>query len=199
MTYENRASGPLRMMFILSGVFVCSLSCAFGQVLAGLGVGRSELKGLRIPIGADPAHPSLMLLCGSVRLKPREIGIFRIGFAMQTVLRGLELQIPDEGPGTWAAEMGRFLSAENFLRSSEVLDFRISDTTGRELLSARRGRVVGASKALLLENVVLRNRSCGAREYPQVLLSLAGDKSGRLSVPETPDRWLDIGDLLAGD
>lgn len=191
---------PLRAASVLIVASVVMSSCTYGQILSGLTFGRSELRNLRVPVGNNPANPVLMLTCESVRVKPREVGIFRLGFAAQTVLQGLKLQILSAGcEGIWASEMGLLLSQDNFLRSSQVSNLCLLDPSGRELLSARLGKVVSAGKALLLEKVSLRNREGRNQEYPNAMLILGGEKAGCLTLPDTPDRFIAVEDVNSLD
>lgn len=174
-------------------------SFASGQILSVLSVGGSELRDLRVPIGADPANPCIILTCSSARLKPREVGIFRLGFAVQAVLQGLELKILDAGQGgVWAAELSRFLSGDNFLRFFTAMDFRLSDKAGNNLLSARRGHVVRGGKALQLDKVTVRNASGDTTDYPVALLLLNGGHAGCLTLPEQRQHYIPIAELITG-
>ncbi len=166
-----------------------SFSISQAQVLENLLARPSGLKGLRLPLGDDPARPSILLTCGTAHVERKQIGIFRFGLAPELILTDVDLCLQQHAHaerGRWVADLSSFLSSEKILHEARIKRLRFSDSAGATIFSARQARVQAGRKRILLEDFSIDREKAFSGRFPRGLLVLEGEAAGHILLPASP-------------
>ncbi len=188
--------GAACLLFAVAFAFT-SIS-AQGQVFDRLSEGRPgslELKGIRIPIGADASRPSVRLEIGKVSLERARVGVFRVGLLPQLVFQDVRFHVLGGQSDTdWSRDLRVFLHGERNFNRAKISGLTILNPSRALQIQAAEASVRPGATHIALHGVKLRRANSAPSRYPAATLRLVGPQAGCLELPGGNNRTIRIGD-----
>jgi hypothetical protein len=175
-----RVSSPGKRFFFALLLVVLCLTLPGAAADDGLGsvlsLGRG-VRGLRVPIGDDPARPVAIVTCQEVKLKGRQFGPFTLGLLPQIVVEGTQIQIQSTAAAPeFLIALRSLFRQEDVFSSAIFAGLTILRATGEPIVVAQLAMFHPGRNTLIMSNVRISNSSGNPFLHSAELPFSAGEK-----------------------
>ena len=183
--HRRRLSSACALWVALAALLLAGrMPCAAETNFMGFTLNKnSSLRGIMIPIGGENvAAPTLRVFIEEISVERKSSGNMTFGVVPQIVLRGMKVQIMDQGGvGEWQALLSNFATREASLAGTKIREFELAHQNKEALVVKAETAGFGALDATLqLRQVRVYKKGQLLKAIKSARIPMSGPQAGQL-------------------